>query len=172
MRIDDCLAPIQFGEHGRERGVPQPGVAVTGEHADAVSLEGVERVLDFLETPLDIGKWQHGEQAESALVVRHHLRGGVLVHLPGQPPRLLRVAEMDAWRRDRQHRGRDADAIQFLDGTSRRVTLPRREPWYRRGRVPRIQRCVKARRHEVLVDVDATRRAGRGLAEQGVRRQQ
>ena len=158
MRVDDGLASIQLLEHRRELRIAQPGVAVAGQDADAVRLECVERVGDLLQAALHVGQRQHREEAETALVVGHHLRGGVLVHLARELARFLRVPEPDAGRGDRQHRGLRPDAVERLDGSSRRIVLPCREAGDRADRVLRTEECEKTGRDKMLMDVDPPHR--------------
>ena len=66
MRVDHAFAPVQFGEHRREGGITEVFRFVIGIEADAVGLEGVERVFDFVEAALDVGERQRHEEAEAA----------------------------------------------------------------------------------------------------------
>ena len=156
MHVDDGLAAVELVEHGREARIAEPSVAVTREQAEAVGFQRVERVFDLAQSSVDVGQRQHGEQAEAAFVIADHARHGELVHLARESPRFLRVAEPNPGRRDRQHRCFDADAVELLDGTRRRVVAPCAEARYRRcGRVLGVQQRVKARANEVLMHVDA-----------------
>ena len=132
VHVDDGLAAVELVEHGREARIAEPGVAVAREQAEAVGFQRIERVFDLAQGSVDVGQRQHGEQSEAAFVIADHARHGELVHLARESPRFLRVAEPNAGRRDRQHRRFDADAVELLDGTRRRVVAPRGETRYRR----------------------------------------
>ena len=173
MRVHDRLAPVQFFEQRRERSIPEPRVAIAGEQADAIGFQRVERVLQFLQAAWDIRQRQHREQTETPLVIRDHLRGGVLVHLPRELACFLYVAEPDARRSDRKHGGRDPDAIERFNSACRRIAFPRGEARHRRHGIFCAERGEKAWRHEVLVDIDAARRrGGRALGLGGNQRRQ
>ncbi len=102
MEVGDRLAPVQFGKHRREHRVARPLVAVARHEADAVRLEHVQRVLDLAQGAFHV-RHRHGrEQAEAPRMRARHL-GTVVVADARHLARRFRLAEPDAWRRDRQH---------------------------------------------------------------------
>src|SRR5215468_10286399 len=56
MRVDDRLAPIELVHHRHEGRVTWVLAVMARHHADAVSLQRVHRVLDFLERAIDVGQ--------------------------------------------------------------------------------------------------------------------
>lgn len=103
MRIDDCIAPIEFIKYRLEQGIAQPASAVTGEQADAINFEGVENVFDFLQCVVGVREREDGKQAEAAFEIRHNLRA-VFVELARQSFS-LGIAEIDPGCRHRQNSG-------------------------------------------------------------------
>ena len=63
------LAPVELTEHGREDGIAEELAVIARHQADAVELQGVERVFDFLEAALSIRQRQRSEHAEAAGMV-------------------------------------------------------------------------------------------------------
>ena len=70
----------------------QPLVAVARQHADALRVERIERVGDFLQAGVDMRQRQHAEHAEAAGMVGAELLG-ILVGLAGDAGGIGRVEE-------------------------------------------------------------------------------
>jgi len=77
MHIDHRLAPVELVENRPIRRVAQPLVAVIRLQPDAVRLERVERVFDFLERGVDVEHRERREQAEAAGIIAHHVGGSI-----------------------------------------------------------------------------------------------
>ncbi len=168
MEIRHGLAAIELLEDRDEERVAGPGISVAGHEPDAVGLEHVERVFDLAQRALDIGHGHRGEEAEAALVVAPHLRR-IVVAQPRQAARLLLLAEPDARRRDRQHRGGGAGAVHLRHGAGDApFPLRRLQPAEAVVTPPLGERLEVLRRKEMVVDVDArgVRRLRRGDARQ------
>ena len=157
MRVHDCLPPIQFVEHRRKSRIAEPLIVITRQQADAIDLQRIECIFDFLQTAFDIRQRQYGEQPEPALVRSDHLRGGIFVHLASQTPGFIDVAKPDAGRRLREHRRNNAGFLHLRKIAFGRVVSPYAETRHRAGRVlPRQQRVV-IRRNEMLMNIDPAR---------------
>src|SRR5262245_53808319 len=73
---DDCLASIEFLEHGLEVWIARPSIAiVVGINADAVALQRVKCVFNFLYASLYVRKRHCGKYAETFWIFLHQLRG-------------------------------------------------------------------------------------------------
>jgi hypothetical protein len=73
---------IQFRVDGREGRIAEPLVHVARPQGDAVSLQHVQGVGDFLQAAVGIGQGQRREIAEAAGKILDHLRA-IFVALPG-----------------------------------------------------------------------------------------
>src|SRR5450755_2181054 len=78
MDIDDRLASVEFVPYGFVRRIAEPLVAVVGLQADAIRLQRIEGIFDFLERRVDVEHGQRREQSEAARIVAHHF-GAVVV---------------------------------------------------------------------------------------------
>ena len=114
MNVDDRLAPVEFGIDRRESGVAEIAGGVAGEQANAVGLERIETVFDFLQAAFDVRRRDAGPQAETPGMVAHE-GGAVVVEFAQQRARFIDVAEPGAGLDDRQHRGLDAAFVHVLD---------------------------------------------------------
>ena len=65
MNEDDRLAPVELIEDWIELLIAQVAIAHAGKNANTVQMQDVERVGQFLQRMVDIGKWQQRESAES-----------------------------------------------------------------------------------------------------------
>src|SRR5438477_540726 len=74
MGVDHRLPPVELLPDGREGGVPQVLVLVARHETDALRLERIQGVADFLQRSLGIEKRQRREAREAALVVARKLR--------------------------------------------------------------------------------------------------
>ena len=112
--IDHGLAAVELLVHRHESGIAQVFVLIAGEQPDAVGLERIEGVGDFLQAALRIGQRNGGEQAEAAGMIRHHA-GAVFVHVARELARRLVVAEPHAGLNRGDDRGRDARLIHIVE---------------------------------------------------------
>jgi hypothetical protein len=100
VEIDDGLAPVELVEDGRDLGIARPHAAEIREQPEPIDAERAIGIVDLGERALDIGQRQCREDAEPALMVARQ-SCGIVVADAGEAPRLLRVAEPHAGRRDR-----------------------------------------------------------------------
>ena len=91
---------------------------------DAVRLQRVHRVCDFLQRAVDIGQRQRGKEPEAPRIVGHQPRA-VSLHSRARP-RAFAVAEPDARFADREDRRGDAALVHVLDRLLRRPLHQRR----------------------------------------------
>ncbi|OIQ63139.1 hypothetical protein GALL_553220 [mine drainage metagenome] len=110
MGVDHDLAPVEFFHHGQKGGIAEPLVVIVRQQADAVELEGVERVRDLLQAAVDVGERKHCETSEAARMVGDQLCG-VFVALAHELARGFSRREIDARLRHREHRNRDARLV-------------------------------------------------------------
>src|SRR5262249_34533951 len=89
------LASIQLLHHRLECGVAEELPLVIGHHADAVHLEGIERVLNLAQGTADVRKRHGREHPEPARMVRNDL-GAELVGLAGELSRSVEIAKENA----------------------------------------------------------------------------
>ena len=88
----------------------EPLVAIIRHQPDAVELERVERVGDFLERSLGIGEREHRPAAEAAGMIGNQL-GVIFVALAHQFARRFAGREVDAGLGDRQHGDGDTGLV-------------------------------------------------------------
>ena len=166
MNVNDGLAPIEFGKDRRERRIAEIFAVVGAHQADAVGLERVEGVFDFLEAAVGIGQRDRREQSVAA-GKSLDLLGGIIAPHPRRAACLLGVAEPHAGRRLRHDGGRNAVRVHDFEGLTRR---PRHHLVRRYGAVSEADALMLffhvLRRQEVMVDVDAF---GRWLGRGGLR---
>ena len=148
VHVDQRLAPVEFGIDRIERRVAEILVAVAREQADAVGLERVEGVFDFLQAAVGVGRRDGGEQAEAAGVVGHHPRA-VFVALAPEPARQRHVVgEPGARLHQRDDRGRDSALVHVVE---RHLRRPSRRT---AAAAPDRHHVGVERRDVVVVDVD------------------
>src|ERR1700678_1545342 len=78
MDKDDCFATIKLIENRREQRVSEKFSGIAGEYSDSVELKYVQRIFDFAETPIGVGKRNSSEHSETARVVPHQLSAEVI----------------------------------------------------------------------------------------------
>ena len=71
MDKDYRFAAIKLIENRRERRVSEKFSSVTGEYSDSVELKHVQRIFDFAQTPIGVGKRNSSEHSETARIVPH-----------------------------------------------------------------------------------------------------
>ena len=148
MGVDHDLAAVEFFHDGQEGGIAEPLVVIVRQQADAVELERVECVGDFLQAAVDVGQRQHRETSEAAGMVGDQ-PCCVFVALAHELARRLSRGEIDARLRHRKHRDRDTRLVHVGERVFRRP-FPHRavaEIVGDRGR-------DIARRRQVMVNVD------------------
>ena len=149
MDVDHSVAPVEFLHHRTVSRIAEPGVSIARKKTDAVGLERVVGVSDFLQCGVNVGQGHGGEEAEPVRVILHQLRC-VFVACPGDASCDRLVAEPQARIRDGNHRSSDASSIHVLD---------------RFRRSPGCVRCLQERPSldlghpylwsEMMMDVDA-----------------
>src|SRR5215472_9317726 len=92
MRIYHRLASIQLLHHRLECGVAEELPLVIGHQADALHLEGIERVLDLAKGTVNIRERHGREHPEAAGMVGNDL-GAELVVLAGELSRGVEIAK-------------------------------------------------------------------------------
>ena len=149
MGVDHHLAAVEFFHDRQKQRIAEPFVAIARQQADAVELERVERVFDFLQAALGVGQRQHREASEPAGMVGDQL-GGVFVALARHFARRLAGGVIDARRRYREHRDRHAGGIHIRQ----RIFRP---PFPHQGFAEIIGDRSRdiARRRQMMVNVDA-----------------
>ena len=157
VRVDDGLAPVEFGEDGVEGRIAEPFVAVAREEADAVGLEVVEPVGDLLETAGGVGQRDRREHAELRMLLAQ--LGAIIVQFARKAATLSHVAQEDAGRADRQDRLADAARLHFVQVFGDRPVDRRRRHHARGHHLLDVER-----RRDVRVNVDPLRRRARGLS--------
>ena len=88
MDKDHGAATVYFFVDREERRIAKPLVHITGPQGNAVGLQRVHRVGDFLQAPIGIGQRERGKVAETPRKVFDQL-GPVFIVLPGQAASLL-----------------------------------------------------------------------------------
>ena len=149
MGIDDDLAPVEFFHDRQEGGIAEPLVVIVRHQADAVELERVERVGDFLQAAVDVGEREHREAPEAAGMVGDQLCG-VFVALAHQLARCFAGSEIDARLRHREHRDRDARLVHIGQRFFRRPA-----PHQAITEIGADRRRDVARRRQMMVNIDA-----------------
>ena len=96
MHIRDSFAAVQLLEHRLVHGVAKPFVTVVGLQVDAVGLDGVEGIVDFLERHVDIDHRQRCEDTEATGEVLSHLGCEVVTLTDGLPSVLATSVEPQA----------------------------------------------------------------------------
>ncbi len=159
VEIGHRLAPVEFFPDRSKHRIARPFAAVTGHQSNSVGLQRVERVLDLLQRPINVGQRHRREQAEPAGMVAAHLRR-VVVAQPRQIASLRRVLEMRAPRRHRGNPGGDPGLVHVLDHPG---GAP---PGHQRARLvaDNLGHLVEiAGWEEMVVDVDAPRSRIEGI---------
>ena len=123
VRIDDRIASVQFIENRLKRRITEPLISPVAEESNALGLQCIERIFDFTQAGVDIGKRQHGEQSETALVIGNHPRA-IFVLSTSEASCLFQASEPNARRRDRNHCCRNTAPVHIFDRPCRRVRLP------------------------------------------------
>src|SRR6266581_2002962 len=159
MGVDQRLAPIELLPDRCEGCVAEIFVLVARHQADAVGLERVERVFDFLETALRVEQRNGRETGKTARVVPCELRTE-LVAEARHSTSLLDVRDRRARLDQRKYRCGDAALVHVFDRHGGR-------PLERGARTPPADFLEIAGVHEVVVNVYtvwlAARRDGRPL---------
>ena len=157
MHVDHGLAAVELGIDRRERCVAEILAVVACQQADAVGLERVEGVFDFLQAAVGVRRRDRREQAEAAGMIAHEL-GAVFVDLAAELAGFLVVAPPGAGLDLRQHRRADAALVHVVE---RHLHRP-----FRRAGLVLAERLAMLRRQEMVMDVDlglgALRPHGRG----------
>ena len=109
----------------------------------------VERVFDFAQAALDVGKRQRREEAEAAGMVCDQ-PGSIVVGQPYQTPGLIGIAKPKAWGGDRQDGRRDAGLAHVVE---RFLQAPASKDRHHRLMAAHGGKIV--RRAEMMMDVDA-----------------
>src|SRR5262249_23214293 len=100
--------------HRLECGVAEELPLVIGHHADALHLEGIERVLDLAKGTINIWKRHGREHPEPARMVGNDL-GAELVGLAGELSRGVEIAKEDTRLANGQYRGRHTSLVHIVD---------------------------------------------------------
>src|SRR6266436_1630137 len=153
MKIYDCLATIQFLEYRSECGVARVFAIIGREEADAICLDGVERIFDLSEAAVDIRKRHDREEPISPRIITD-LLSGILVPHPRQSAASGDVAEPDARGGDRNDRGGNAVLIHDIErlGHAPRAHLARRNAVTEIN--PLLLLLHICGRQEMMMDVD------------------
>ena len=151
MGIDRGVAPVELLPDRIEERVAEPLVAVVRHHADAIDVERVEDVADFLQRLVDMRQRQRREDAEPAGMVGRHLLA-VLVRLARDLDR-DRLAERNDLRRGWRKHGRRNPALVHV--VQRFLNRPVRQR--RIGAPDDVHRVEPARGRDMMVHVDAVR---------------
>src|SRR5262249_52842897 len=56
MRVDDGFTSLEFFPHWSERLIAEPPIVVTGHETDAIHVQSIVRVLNFLQCGIDVRK--------------------------------------------------------------------------------------------------------------------
>ena len=170
MHVNDRIAAVELLPHGIEVGIARPAaLIVVGVDADAVGLQRVEAVFDFLHHAVDIGQRHAGEQAEALGMFRHHLGAVVVAGAHGRAALFGVVVENVAHLRHGQHGDGDVELVHLLQrlfgrpAAAERVRLPRHLRLHGPGRRAAISQSPggaglsrQGGRHVMMMDVDAT----------------
>ena len=103
VHVDHGLAAVELGIDRREGRIAEIFAVVARQQADAVGLERVEGVFDFLQAAVGVRRRDRREQAEAAGMIAHEL-GAVFVDLAAELAGFLVVAPPGAGLDLRQHR--------------------------------------------------------------------
>ena len=114
MEEDRRLAPVQFVEDGRERGIARPLVLVVGLQLEPVGVQRARGMVDLLQTQIDMRQRQQREHAEAAGMSRHK-PCRELVALARERMRALRLVRAHDHGRDRGDGGADAVPVHRLE---------------------------------------------------------
>ena len=98
-------------------------IAVAGQDADAIGVQRVEGVFDFLEAFVHARDRQDGQQTVAALIIGRHFRAE-LVQFARQAAGFVRISEPYAGRGAGDERRSHAIAVHGLDVFGGRVVLP------------------------------------------------
>src|SRR5580704_2008940 len=115
MNEEHRAATVEFVEYRIEPLVAQVHAVEIGQHDDAVELERVEGVGDLLQRTVDVRKRQAGEAAKTAAMLPNSARGE-LVDGSREDTCVRVVAVVYAWRRHREHPGRDSHFVHHREG--------------------------------------------------------
>ena len=151
MGVDRGLAAVELLPDRSEGGVAEPLVAVARHDADAVDLQRVEGVGDFLQALVDVRQRQHGEGAEAAGMIGLQFLG-VLVRFARDADRRVLAERRHLRRGRRQDRGRDAALVHVFEHLLRRPVRQREIL-----AADHVHRVEPGRRHDMGVHVDAVR---------------
>src|SRR5712671_3673113 len=155
MDIDHRLAPVELLEHRLVDRIAEPFVAVIRLNADAVSLQGIEGIFDFLEGRVDVDHRERREQAEAALVVAHHIGPEIVAgarHRGGAGG--IKIEPGAGRGGEREHAGRDAALVELLDRLVARPGDLGLEMRNLAGVFPVEPRLLVGRRIEMMMGVD------------------
>ena len=150
MRIDNRIPPIQFIEDRIECFVTEPLVVVAGQERNAIDLQRVVGIFDFLERALDVRHRQRCEKSVPAFEISNHLRRGIFVQLASRFARFLHIAEPDSRRCRRKHGGCHTRLVHLVDVSLRRVISKVIDS----DRIVLHQQIKISRRGIMLMDVD------------------
>src|SRR5439155_16094369 len=114
MRVDHRLPPVELLPDGREGGVPQVLVLVARHETNALRLERIQGVADFLERSLVIEKRQRREAREAALVVAREL-SAEFVREARDLAAFLDLVGRGARLDEREHRHGDAALVHVFE---------------------------------------------------------
>src|SRR5207344_250808 len=74
MNKHHCLAPIELVKNGIEQRIAEVAVVDAGKKADTVEVQDVERIRDFFQRAVYIGKREESEGAESRRMLKQQSR--------------------------------------------------------------------------------------------------
>ncbi|MEO6151607.1 MAG: hypothetical protein ABIT09_03145 [Croceibacterium sp.] len=150
--VNRDLAAFKPFEQRAELRFSQVPAAVIGQNAHSTRAVERQRSLGFSDGTVDVGQRQRGEKAKAARV-RLAERGGVVVAVTRDTPRLGVITKMDAGRRDRQYRRAHPG---FVHCRERCFGSPRqyRADAGREHVEPGFGKRFVKRRQEMMVDVD------------------
>ena len=101
---------VQLPEDWLPRGITEVGAAHVGEQRESVHVEAIAAVGDLGDGGIDVGQRQCREQPEPTRMVDHSAPTD-LVGFASEIPSSRLVSEVNAGRRDRQHRRGDPQAV-------------------------------------------------------------
>ena len=118
MNVNDGVAAVEFFHDGTIRRIAQPRVVVAREQTDAIGLERVVCVSDFLQSRVDVRQRHRREKSKPSGVVRHEFCS-VLVACSREAGGHSLIAKPQAGIRDRNHRRSHATTIHIFNGLRR-----------------------------------------------------
>ena len=119
MHINYGITAVEFVEYRGKGRIGDPLVPVTGEQADTVGFQNIERVRDLIKAAIGTGQRQRRKRTKATRIVVADLCC-IFVASARQAPALRHVAEPNAGVGHRANRRLDPVAIHFLNGAFRR----------------------------------------------------